>query len=244
MDDDYASMTDQELGFYHRCLNRSWMNDGLPADLDELARIFKQTRTYIDKLWKRVGRKFILRVGTARVFNPRQEDERSEAISKSVNATKSVRTRYERKTDDQLPALARAVSDSVSDSVVVDTLTTETKPLSRAKVFENLQESWFETEFWPEYWLKKGKKSALGAFKNHATTEERKGLIVKAMLMQRPEMLTREPRHRKMAQGWLNGEQFEDEPDSTAPYLIHRPPTKTDRAVEILLDNLELERKL
>jgi T5orf172 domain len=83
MDEDYAAMTDQELGFYHRCLNRSWLNDGLPFDLDELARIMRVPRKYLDKVWKRVGNKF---VGNAhsRLVNPRQEKERDKAIVTSA----------------------------------------------------------------------------------------------------------------------------------------------------------------
>jgi hypothetical protein len=109
-------MTDAELGFYHRCLNHSWINSGLPCDLDELARAMRVTRAYLDKIWKRVGKRFECLEG--KLVNRRQELERAHATSKSERATASVRTRYERsyeRSTNDLPR-ARARPGSESDS--------------------------------------------------------------------------------------------------------------------------------
>lgn len=113
-------MTDAELGFFHRCLNRSWINNGLPADPAELARLLKVTPAYLRKVWERVGQKFSEVDG--RLVNPRQELERSKAISKSEQAasaaTKShadgLRPQKFRRADGALRAQARADSDSVA----------------------------------------------------------------------------------------------------------------------------------
>lgn len=115
-DEAYVSMSDQQLGFFHRCLNRAWLNDGLPADLDQLAGVMRVTRKYLDTIWRQVGKCWYEENG--RLLNPRQEEERKHAIEKSAKASDAVRTRYGRRTD----ALPRAyvsvcVSESVSEEV-------------------------------------------------------------------------------------------------------------------------------
>lgn len=121
-DELYASLTDQELGFFHRCLNRAWVNCGLPSDLDQLAATMRVTRKYLDKVWAKVGRCFVLTDTVhQRLVNPRQEQERQHALSKSERATDSVRSRYERRTNDVPRAQARAecASASVSEEVKI-----------------------------------------------------------------------------------------------------------------------------
>lgn len=83
-DEAYASMTDAELGFFHRCLNRAWVNGSLPADLDQLAFAMRVRRSYLDKIWPKVGKCFHhVEVGT-RLVNRRQEEERKNAVAKSI----------------------------------------------------------------------------------------------------------------------------------------------------------------
>lgn len=94
VDEDVRAMDDRELGFYIRCLNHSWVNGSLPADVSEIARIMKSPRSYVAKIWPRVSRCFAPSEDPARLVNNRQEEERSKAIRKSEKATDSVRTRY------------------------------------------------------------------------------------------------------------------------------------------------------
>ena len=99
-DDRYSAMDDAELGFFHRCLNKSWMNEGLPADADERARVLKTPRDVADARWHRVGKCFIPSDQfQGKLINPRQEIERCHAFGRSRAATGAVRTRYERSTD-------------------------------------------------------------------------------------------------------------------------------------------------
>lgn len=77
-DELYSSLNDLELGFFHRCLNRSWRNTGLPADLDKLARAMKVTRKYLDRVWPMVAKLWYTEGD--RVYNRRQEEERTKAI--------------------------------------------------------------------------------------------------------------------------------------------------------------------
>lgn len=120
-DERYSAMTDQELGFYHRCLNKAWVNGGLPADLDQLAKTMRVTRQYLDEVWKAVGECWYSENG--RLFNKTQEEERAYASSKSERNANAARSRYERSAD-ALPMQSecsanapRHASDSDSFSV-------------------------------------------------------------------------------------------------------------------------------
>ena len=112
----FRAMNDAEKGYYWRLLNHAWLNDGLAADQDELAREMGSSRSYHRKMWVRCGACFDIPLESGRVGNKRQEEERSKAKRRSESATNSVRTRYERSSDVALRALTRADSDSESDS--------------------------------------------------------------------------------------------------------------------------------
>jgi uncharacterized protein YdaU (DUF1376 family) len=126
-------MNDQEVGFYHRCLNKSWVNVGIPADMDALAKLMGRTRTYIDRVWKAVGPCWYQ--DGDRLFNRTQEEERLHAVTRSENATKSVRSRYERSAKE--PPRGRARADSDSDSV------SEVLVISSSKTAEDKFPVWF-----------------------------------------------------------------------------------------------------
>lgn len=117
IDTQYASMDWLELGLYHRCLNLSWMNGGVPSDLDELADALKVSRKKLERPWVKVGRRF-----TASESNPkmlvdaRQEKERVYATSKSERNTNAVRTRYERSTNVVYGDVVQRASESESGS--------------------------------------------------------------------------------------------------------------------------------
>lgn len=133
-DEAYSSLSDPELGFFHRLLNRAWVNDGLPVDLDTLAASFRVSRKYLDKMWVRVGPLFPEDGATpARRRNKRQEAERENCFKKSLAAAKggsekatrksqgikesALRQQNERSTEGVLPVRARADSDSGSSSL-------------------------------------------------------------------------------------------------------------------------------
>lgn len=248
----YRSMDDAELGFFHRCLNHAWMNGGLPADPKERAWALSRTKAYADKKWEKVGKCFFpSEENPAILVNPRQEKERAKAFSRNRRATDAANARYQaapssasgtaqadaKKSTQAAPYAYGSGSDSGFES--------ETKKLPFEKqALRELQDSWFEKEFWPDFWLRKGKQPALSAFRHWATTVEKKNTIVKAMQAQRPEMLAKEPGRRKWAQGWLNDQRFDDELESDAVYRPAKSGSKSDRAVQLLMENLALEGKL
>ena len=79
-------MEDSELGLYIRCLNHSWVNDGLPADPEEIRRAFRDTPKAFSQKWSRVETCFPL-ADDGRRRNPRQEKERAQALDKSSKAS-------------------------------------------------------------------------------------------------------------------------------------------------------------
>ncbi len=117
-------MTWAERGFYHWCLNYSWINNGLPAEESQIARAARMSPREFKKLWDIVGRCFTNVDGSYR--NRRQEEERTYATTKSERATASVRTRYERnanvekqnyeRTTNDLPRALARESESESES--------------------------------------------------------------------------------------------------------------------------------
>lgn len=171
-DENYRIFTDEELGFYTRCLNHSWVNRGLPADAEDRARALKTPRRTADRLWLRVGRCFAICDDATRFLNPRQERERTEAIGKSALAAESVRQRKDRMrltadTSTNVPTndvrtynerkpivghsytYARSVSESVSSGEVnlKDSEMTEERMLMFAAAWDrHLQHSRFEPQ--------------------------------------------------------------------------------------------------
>jgi len=78
-------MTDEELGFYVRCLNHAWLNRGLPADANAeqlqckcnanaMQRIFGVSQEYLFGVWEKVGECFVLEGN--RLVNKKQESLR------------------------------------------------------------------------------------------------------------------------------------------------------------------------
>jgi hypothetical protein len=72
------AMEDCQLGLFLRCLNHSWINNGLPSDPDEIRRSFRDTPEAFAQKWPRVEPCFpIAEDGMRR--NPRQEKERAKS---------------------------------------------------------------------------------------------------------------------------------------------------------------------
>jgi uncharacterized protein YdaU (DUF1376 family) len=84
-----------ETGLFVLCLNHAWINDGLPADPEDIARALKIPN--LSKIWPRVSKCFY--PDGDRLRNKRQEEERSVAVAKSENNSRSARTPRERKSN-------------------------------------------------------------------------------------------------------------------------------------------------
>ena len=78
-------MTDEELGFYVRCLNHAWLNRGLPAEANAeqmqckcnanaMQRIFGVSQEHLFSVWEKVGECFVLEGN--RLINKKQESLR------------------------------------------------------------------------------------------------------------------------------------------------------------------------
>lgn len=121
-DDFYAGLTDAEGWTYTRLLNRSWMNDGIPADLNEMARVLGKTRGYLDRVWMKLSRRWEPSPrDPSKLINPRQEIERKIAIRTSENNKRDGNanakgTRSKREENGSQHARAGAESEFVSGS--------------------------------------------------------------------------------------------------------------------------------
>ncbi len=87
-DSNYCLMSVSELGLFHRCLNRSWVNDGLPSEPEEIRRILRLEPREFKKHWPVVAESFP-ECEDGRRRNSRQEKERLAAKEKSNTASQS-----------------------------------------------------------------------------------------------------------------------------------------------------------
>jgi uncharacterized protein YdaU (DUF1376 family) len=101
-DDFYSSLTDEELGVYHRLLNRSWINDGIPSNPEEIRSLLRRRPDSFRKIWEKISKKWITSPrDTSKLVNQRQEEERRKAVEISENNkrpgnTNASRTRLKR----------------------------------------------------------------------------------------------------------------------------------------------------
>jgi uncharacterized protein YdaU (DUF1376 family) len=93
-DEDVRLMSNEEIGFYLRCLNHAWMHDGLPVDPFLLARLFRESTDDFERLWAAVGRKFYPDPQSGRLVNRRQIDDKLESEEKSNRNRQSAKTRW------------------------------------------------------------------------------------------------------------------------------------------------------
>src|SRR5438105_1364001 len=98
--EDIRLMTDEEYGFYVRCLNHAWMNDGLPERMEDLAKLFRTTKTQVQRRWKKVGKLFFF--SENRWKNLKQEEQRAEAKKFSENRRAAANSRWLNKTPMQV----------------------------------------------------------------------------------------------------------------------------------------------
>jgi uncharacterized protein YdaU (DUF1376 family) len=229
-------MDDQEFGFYMRCLNHSWLNEGLPLDMPELARVMGRTENYLKKIWKRVGKKFVEREG--RFVNLKQELQRKESSDYIESRRSNARARWMHMqkpcTDDAHASImqcppsptpspikpicasldAKASSDArqgnLLDESPADNSGVVRPAVSSKKVLTSQQEVWFG-EWWAAYWLKKSRADAEKMFGRFVTSEEIFRKVLIATEAQTPEMMRRDPSKRPYGASWLNGKRWGDE---------------------------------
>ena len=87
------AMTDEELGFYWRCLLIAWMDNGIPEDRARLARVMRTSKRRVERLWPAVADLWV-HGAEGKLVNPRQERERTKATSKSQSAKEAADARW------------------------------------------------------------------------------------------------------------------------------------------------------
>jgi hypothetical protein len=247
-DEKVRGMDDREFGFYIRCLNHSWMNDGLPEDLGELARVMQRPAAYVRRVWARVGKCFAPD-GQGRLRNLKQEEQRRGYQQFRESRRNAAEARWEKHKQSTSNARALHLECSASASPTANTPppppsrgaessdaedeTTRTPPsvvrpaISAAKAADREILEWFERELWPIAWRKDGKGAARKSALKICRTPERRAEILAAVKAQTPKYLEREERYRPHMATWLNQERWED---GGAPTVPQSAPVSTFRS--------------
>jgi uncharacterized protein YdaU (DUF1376 family) len=121
----YASLSYEALGLYHRMLNLAWINNGLPSDLEELASVIRVERSFLDKYWPKLSKRWVERDGM--LFNSKQEEERADALEKSQKASEAAKARYGRNANAVHPQCERNANAPIRASVSVSDSSSEVK---------------------------------------------------------------------------------------------------------------------
>lgn len=137
-DERYASMTYEERGVFHALLDYAWLNDGLPNDLDRLARLLRLAPADFERIWPAVSRCFREREGDpSRLVNGRQERERRAQVEFSSkmrgNATKTNAKRTPRGTPGatprDTPRARHASREAIAESTLPNPLSSILNPV-------------------------------------------------------------------------------------------------------------------
>ncbi len=195
---------------YWTLLNHAWMNNGLPASDQDLIALLRITQKDFDRIWPRVAKCFP--VNNERRTNPRQEEERTKAISKSVSATESIRSRYERTTNEDIRAYESvSVSVSVSECSSKD-LNKKNSESSLPPDLRSMQAEWFNA-FWRGYWRRVGRGAAEKSFALAVKSPAQFERVMQAIELQSPWMMARDSDKRPYPATWLNQKRWEDDAD-------------------------------
>lgn len=101
-DENFRLMSLEQRGAFWTLLNHSWLNDGIPADLEDIRNLLQTTPENFAQIWPRLAKCFA-KSGN-RLRNSRQENERKSAESKSAKSSNSANMRYERSANAPLRA--------------------------------------------------------------------------------------------------------------------------------------------
>jgi uncharacterized protein YdaU (DUF1376 family) len=126
-DENFRLMTFGQRGLYWTLLNHAWLNDGLPPAVDDIRDLCRLPQADFNRMWERVSKCFEMIDGRFR--NRRQEQERSEARSKSEQSADAARKMHARKPSahasaerpqdsrraDAVPHAYESVSESASE---------------------------------------------------------------------------------------------------------------------------------
>ena len=128
-DSAYSQLSLEALGLYHRMLNVSWMNHGLPQTPNGIAAALRVPRKTFLRLWGQLQP--LWQLHEEKFYNPRQEEERCYARNVSERAQKGGKGKaFSRDLADNKQDFSRDLEvprASVSDSVSVSESSSEVK---------------------------------------------------------------------------------------------------------------------
>lgn len=217
---------------YWTLLNHAWMNDGIPASDQDLIALLRIAPKDFERIWPRVSKCFPM--NNERRTNPRQEEERTKAISKSEGCSFAVRSKNERRTIEHIRAYE---SESVSECSSED-LNKKNSESSLPPDLRSMQTEWFDT-FWKGYWRRVGRGAAEKSFKQAVKTPEQFERVIQALELQSPWMMARDSDKRPYPATWLNQKRWEDDADVQQ---VHQNGTGKKDIVQIMLEEERAKR--
>jgi uncharacterized protein YdaU (DUF1376 family) len=215
----------EEQGAYIRLIWVCWQEGSIPADVALLAAICNHTPVsrFKRKIWPKLCGLFES-APNGRLIHRKIESIRSGKESFRRKCSEAGKVGNERRwgkhrVPDQDPTETRLEPQSGSDRETVasdfrfpisdlqeertNTCASQTDARVSGSTFTS-QKDWFE-QWWPTYWLHRGKKDAYKVFCKLVRTEARFNEVMTATTAQRDEMLRRDPAHRPYPATWLRG---------------------------------------
>ena len=219
-------MSHAEFGFYVRCLNHAWINDGLPELISSIAKLIGGSVRENTRLWEAVQPCFEKK--NDRWYNRRQEQQRAERKQFVESRRNAAEVRWGKQTESKQDARALQVECSASASSTAsstalkgicasdDALAFVLEPSAngnghgKAKPIREEEPADFAA-FWKIRWSSKARKAAVKAFRKKATSPGKVQVIMAAVALQKAEMLARPLDKRPYMSTWLNDDRFLDE---------------------------------
>lgn len=226
-DETVRTMSDEEFGFYMRCLNHAWLNNGLPEDFEKLAKLFPRDRRILRRLWETVRPLFVLEDG--RYLHPKLETQRQTVRYYVDSKRRAARARW----DKEKPCNADAYADAkqveclASASASASPEETHTCAADAAPQLAAIAEgkSWYDREherWYKGFWNHTAKKASRVAFEKRVrllvttgkTPSEAVVFLCEQVSSDRGRFEPTEAwawRQNMHPATWLNGARWEDE---------------------------------
>jgi uncharacterized protein YdaU (DUF1376 family) len=214
-DSKVLSMTASERGIYITLLCFCWLDKTIPDDIPQLAQLCGISVAEMEASWPAVKRCFKKANPTGRLYNKRLAQERKaqkqRTASHSAAGEKGAKKRWNKSNDTKQvdsPAISLPMAIDSSSSSTSSSIAPNSPPIapqggqfslssqSEISSSENGKKrfdagEFFEAEFWPQVWVKKGKGGALRSFKRVARSKTAADKIRDAAIQQGPILMDR-----------------------------------------------------
>lgn len=216
------------LGVYVKLLNYSWVNDGLPEKLRDIAQVIGVRWGAFEACWATSCTNWCQH-SDKRWRNTRQVAEIQQASQKSLSAKESAKLRWEKHAnasethaDNNAKAMlsysySYSEEKNICGSAEPRVFVADETPLpTKAKPITEAEPTGF-AGFWELRWRTDDRKTAARAFRKAASSAVRLDRIMEGARRDREKYLARDPQYRPMMATWLNKERWMDSAEEIEP---------------------------